>query len=232
MAKVEKVRKSCKKGNSRTQLLFPLDNVHIFNKGNNGENIFRDSRDRQRFVDKIKNVLEPVAYICSYILMPNHFHLVLKIRSKKKILQLIEKDESIKDFVQKFIDAGKSKAYIASRIISELLRRFFSDYVGYFNRKYDREGSLLRKSFRRKIIDTLEYLKNCIVYVDRNITNHIPCISYKDYPWGSYKDFIKPGYIEKINKRLFDFYGLFGSLENFIYEHERKDLIHDTYNIE
>ncbi len=219
-------------GNSKTQLMFPLEIFHIFNQGNNGEIIFHNDSDKQRFYDLLRNYLEPVAYIYCFALLSNHFHYLIKIKSRDKILSLIDKDQRIANFAQKFIDQGKTKAYIAARIVSEQLRLFFSKYASRFNLKYSRKGSLLRKNFKRKRIESATYLRNCIVYINRNITNHFPNISYKDYKWCSYSNFLDPDYIDRLNKRYFDFYSLFGDIENFIYLHERKDLDHLKYMIE
>lgn len=219
-------------GNSKVELMFPLEDFHIYNQGNNKEMIFHDRHDRQKFINEIKQYLEPVAYVYCYSLLFNHFHLVIKIKSRDKILQLIDKDEDVAKFAQKFIDAGKSKAYIAARIVSEKLRLFFSKYASYFNRKYDRTGSLFKKGYKRRRISSPMYLRNCIVYVNTNVTHHNPRISFKDYEWCSYNDFLNPNYIKDLNKRYFDFYGLFGDIENFIYLHERKDIDHNLYQID
>ncbi|MGI6718774.1 MAG: hypothetical protein ACOX4D_06490 [Bacteroidales bacterium] len=219
-------------GNSKTELMFPLEDFHIYNQGNNGEMIFHDRQDRQKFINEIKHYLEPVAYVYCHALLFNHFHFVIKIKSPSKILKLIETDKDVAKFAQKFIEAGKSKAYIAARIVSEKLRIFFSKYASYFNIKYDRSGSLFRKNYKRRRITSPVYLRNCIIYVNTNVTHHNPRISYKDYEWCSYNDFLNPNYIKDLNKRFFDFYGLFGDIENFIYLHERKDIDHNLYQID
>lgn len=205
-------------------LMFPTNDYHMFNQGINHEIIFKDSADKNRFVAYLKAYLKDIADIYTKSVMPNHFHCVIKLKSKAKILKLIEKDKKTKKFVKKF--KGRPKAYIASRIVSEKLRAFFISYAQYFNGKHKRDGNLFRKSFRRALISNPIYLRNCIVYVDRNITNHFPNIDYKDYKWSDYSCFLDKTYIDSL-AAFFDFYGLFGSIENFIKLHE-KEPVKDT----
>ncbi len=52
---------------------------HIFNRGNNKQNIFRDAKDRTFFLGKLNNSIEEHRIkIHAYCLMPNHYHLLLE----------------------------------------------------------------------------------------------------------------------------------------------------------
>ncbi|MGI6717834.1 MAG: transposase [Bacteroidales bacterium] len=199
-------------------LMFPTNDYHMFNQGINHETIFKTKADKNRFVKYLKFYLKDIADIYTKSVMPNHFHCVIKLKSKYKILKLIKKDKKIKNFVKKF--KGKSKAYIASRIVSEKLRGFFISYAQYFNRKHKRDGNVFRKNFQRTLISNTIYLKNCIVYVNRNITNHFPNIDYKDYKWSDFSCFLDKTYIDSL-AAFFDFYELFESIDNFINLHEK-----------
>ncbi|OBQ56139.1 transposase [Tamlana sp. s12] len=52
---------------------------HIYNRGNNGQNIFFEDINYTYFLDLIKKHLIPDFKILTYCLLPNHFHLLLKI---------------------------------------------------------------------------------------------------------------------------------------------------------
>lgn len=54
---------------------------HVINRGNAGENIFRGSRDREKFLDYLEMAMEKFSLkIYTYCLMTNHFHILLETR--------------------------------------------------------------------------------------------------------------------------------------------------------
>jgi REP element-mobilizing transposase RayT len=53
---------------------------HIFNKGNNRENIFKESKNYSYFLALVKKYFSEDIIIYAYCLMPNHFHFALKIK--------------------------------------------------------------------------------------------------------------------------------------------------------
>ncbi|MCQ9637463.1 transposase [Chryseobacterium sp. WG23] len=54
---------------------------HIYNRGINGENIFKSDRNYSFFLNKVVEFLIPTCDVYAYCLMPNHFHLLVKIKS-------------------------------------------------------------------------------------------------------------------------------------------------------
>jgi len=61
---------------------------HVYNRGNNKENIFIKGCNYSYLLELVKKHLTSVADIYSYCLLPNHFHLILKI---KEVIDLPEK---------------------------------------------------------------------------------------------------------------------------------------------
>lgn len=56
---------------------------HIFNRGNNKGLIFFEERNYAYFLNRISTYLLPHASVICYCLMPNHFHLVVKVHHKE-----------------------------------------------------------------------------------------------------------------------------------------------------
>ncbi|MFN2158185.1 MAG: transposase, partial [Anaerolineae bacterium] len=52
---------------------------HIYNRGNNREDLFRSDDNYRYFLRLYADHIEPVAVTFAYCLMPNHFHAVLVI---------------------------------------------------------------------------------------------------------------------------------------------------------
>lgn len=52
---------------------------HVMCRGNRRETIFQDDEDRQLFVDTLSGACARTGWrVCAYVLMPNHYHLVLE----------------------------------------------------------------------------------------------------------------------------------------------------------
>jgi len=95
--------------NSRDYKIFrPNHYYHIFNRGNNKQTIFRDSQDYLVFLDRFSRALglsplksehrvriRPFTVdtfsIIAYVLMPNHYHFLIKQNSAVRIDQLVGK---------------------------------------------------------------------------------------------------------------------------------------------
>jgi len=55
---------------------------HIYNQGNNRAKIFFSERNYLFFVEKIRRHILPYADVLAWCLMPNHFHLMVYVRSR------------------------------------------------------------------------------------------------------------------------------------------------------
>ena len=58
---------------------------HVYNRGNNKEDIFIEDKNYSYFLKLIKDHLLGVAEIYAYCLLKNHFHLIIRIKDKNEI---------------------------------------------------------------------------------------------------------------------------------------------------
>ena len=70
--------------------LYPETVYHIYNHANGEENIFRSNENYYYFLKKYTEYIHPIAETHAYCLMPNHFHLMVRIRSEKEILEYLQ----------------------------------------------------------------------------------------------------------------------------------------------
>jgi len=60
---------------------------HVINRGNAGENIFIDERDREKFLEYLAKGIERfTTRIHAYCLMSNHYHLLIETPKKRSSL--------------------------------------------------------------------------------------------------------------------------------------------------
>ena len=53
---------------------------HIYNCGINGENLFRAKENYDSFLSMMDRYVLPVADLLAWVLMPNHFHFLVRIK--------------------------------------------------------------------------------------------------------------------------------------------------------
>lgn len=156
---------------------------HIYNRGVDKSDIFREEKDYKTFLSylkiyltlrgessqemhvspskKIKNYFGEIELL-SYCLMPNHFHLFVKQNSE--------------------------------RAIDHFLRSLSTKYVRYFNTRYKRLGPLFQGPYKAVSVQT-EYQ---FIYLSKYIhRNPIALSPYKEsprrireYPYSSYANYL------------------------------------------
>ncbi|MFZ6774110.1 transposase [Undibacterium sp. SXout7W] len=63
-------------------------------------------------------------------------------------------------------------------------------YVPYFNRKYQRSGSLWQGRFKATVIEGTRYFLPCSIYIESNPVRSRLVQEAADYPWSSYRHHI------------------------------------------
>lgn len=56
---------------------------HIYNRANGSDNLFRQKSDYRHFLRLYQKYIVPVADTFAWVLMPNHFHLLVRIKEKR-----------------------------------------------------------------------------------------------------------------------------------------------------
>lgn len=58
---------------------------HLYNRGNNKEDIFIEERNYIYFLHLLKKYILPISEVYAYCLLKNHFHVALRIKEKEKL---------------------------------------------------------------------------------------------------------------------------------------------------
>lgn len=65
--------------------LEPGQIYHIWTHANGDENLFREDKNYIYFLEKYTHYIEPAADTFAYCLMPNHLHLMIRVKTEKEI---------------------------------------------------------------------------------------------------------------------------------------------------
>ena len=66
--------------------LEPNGFYHIFNRGNNRENLFFSDENCRYFLEKYGKYMNVLLDTYAYALLPNHFHLVVRARTEEEVV--------------------------------------------------------------------------------------------------------------------------------------------------
>ncbi|CAD0002892.1 transposase [Flavobacterium chungangense] len=173
---------------------------HVYNRGNNNENIFVEEKNYNYFLEKVKKYILPIADVYGYCLLKNHFHIVLRIKDKI-------------DLPEKF----KEKIHLP-------FSNLFNSYSKSINKAYDRTGSLFQEHLQRNKIENEAYLKQLILYIHLNPVKHKFSKDFQSYKHSSYRSYLSNKQ-SSIDREFI--VGLFEDLENFILCHDEKRLVYE-----
>lgn len=148
---------------NRLKVYVPESYYHIYNRGINGQNIFKDKDDYVVFLNLLKRYLSKKPTkdnkgreydnfhnnleLLAFCILPNHFHLLLYQDDR----------EAIKDF----------------------MGRISTSYATYYNKKYKRYGPLFQDRFKASHILKDEYLHHISRYL------HLNPKDYKQWEYSS-----------------------------------------------
>ena len=189
---------------------------HIYNCGVNGCNLFNEPENYSYFLDLYDKYISPIADTYAWVLMPNHFHLLVKIKSGAEI------HDSLTNSSSSNLTGFQNLSGLKNETIKPLHQYFsnlFNAYSKAFNNRYNRHGSLFERPFKRKIIDNKHYLKNVLLYIHNNPVHHGFADSPSDYPWSSYLTCVS---IKPTKLQREQVIGWFDNEANFKMYHDKK----------
>jgi putative transposase len=190
---------------------------HIYNRGNNKENIFLSDENYSYFLKKFHKYLDEFVEVYAYCLMPNHFHFLIKIKNR-----IFDEEKSVNLYL---------------RPIEKAFRDFFITYAKAFNKMYSRTGSLFQYKFKRKVIKDDNYLRRVIAYIYNNPLRNKLCAKVEDWKYSSYSAILsnKPtnlerdgvlSFFENCKEEFVEYHNIYSTLtkdREFLYKDTLKD---------
>jgi len=173
---------------------------HIYNRGNNRENIFVEERNYDYFLKLYEKYIVPVADTFAYCLLRNHFHICIRVKSEEEI----QEPPKIKRKAPKVSMPGSSNVMRDSfagggdnslikplglpvkSFVSDQFSNFFNAYAKSINKAYGRTGSLFQHPFGRVAITSDRQFWNVVTYIHQNPQKHKFIEDFRDWKYSSY----------------------------------------------
>lgn len=176
------------------------DYFHIYNRGVNGEDIFKERPNYFYFLQQYKSYCSQVFETYAYALLKNHFHLLIYVKENVQ--------------VQKHNGKGMMQLN-ASRQLSH----FFNSYAQAINKVNNRTGPLFESPFERKMVEDDNYLTAVIRYCHFNPQKHEFVKDFRDWGFSSYNTILKNDNSFLESQKVLDW---FGGSEAFEKAHEER----------
>lgn len=168
----------------------PNQVYHIYNHANGTENIFQREDNYRYFLQLYDKYLGGVVETFAYCLMPNHFHMMVRVRSDLSGFQNLtgllwhpSKNPAIKAFSD-----------------------FFNSYSKSFNKMYGRKGNLFKRSFNRLPIRDEKHWQDTFLYVHLNPYKHGFVKNLNNWKWSSWNAYRYPNKSSMINREEYKIY--------------------------
>lgn len=126
---------------------------HIYNRGNNKEDILKYSEDKALFLHLLyHNIKKTDLVLSGYCIMDNHFHLLIKTRDHPNV-------------------------------ISKFMQRLGTAYAIQINKKYKRIGHTFQGPYKANLLPYKKDIEALRIYVKNNPVRKGLVKKPKDYPW-------------------------------------------------
>jgi REP element-mobilizing transposase RayT len=180
------------------QQMVPGQYYHIYNRGNNGEDIFLEARNYVYFLKLYHKHVSPIAETYAYCLLKNHFHFLVRI-----------KDESD-------LTGFQNLSGLALKLHLPF-SHFFNAYTKAINKTYGRTGSLFERPFKRILITNESHLLYLVTYIHQNPQRHGLVTGFSKWLYSSYSK-ITSGEVAFLQVR--EVLSWFGGLHDFLETHQ------------
>lgn len=198
------------------QTKVPLEHgkyYHIYNRGNNGIDVFLETENYYHFLRLYTKYIEPIADTFAWCLLKNHFHFLVRIKETSEI------DPTNLTYNT----TNKPKVIEPSRQFSHL----FNAYTQAINKRFKRTGSLFEKNFERKEVNSERYFQQLIYYIHNNPVHHGFVKQMSLYPWSSYETIVTDQPTKFKRKEVLTIYGDKNNFLDYHSQHQNTNEIND-----
>ncbi len=161
---------------------------HIYNRGVNGEDIFKEQRNYYYFLQQYIAYCSDVFETFAYALLKNYFHLLVYVKENVQVPK-------------------HNKQGMVQLNASKQLSHLFNSYAQSVNKVYSRTGPLFESPFERKLVANDDYITSSIYYCHYNAQLHDFVKDYKDWEFSSYDAILNNNNTFLVAQKVLDWFG-------------------------
>jgi putative transposase len=139
-------------------IFLPGKHYHVYNHAISQELLFKDRENYFYFTRRLKDHLDKYVELKTYCLMPNHYHLLIRIK--------------------KF---SSDEVYVHNTIL-QAFSNFQNGYAKAINKRYFRKGRLFQSSVCRVHLPEQADINRITEYIRQNPVEHGFCKSPEAWP--------------------------------------------------
>jgi REP element-mobilizing transposase RayT len=173
---------------------------HVYNRGNNKENIFIEDKNYSFFLKLVSKHLLPISEIYSSGMMKNHFHILLRIKDYEELPHDLIKDNNR---------------------IHQLFSNLFNTYTKAINKAYNRTGSLFQEHLNKIRVIDLAFLQHLVAYIHLNPVKHEFTDDFKKYKYSSFQSILSTNSTKLKRNEVI---GFFDDIDNFVFWHDLRKI--------
>jgi REP element-mobilizing transposase RayT len=147
---------------------------HVFNRGNNKQQIFFSEKDYRLFIHYINQFIGPYSDMLAWCLMPNHFHFLIHATNKS-------------------IETRKSGGLQLSNL-SYGIKQLLSSYTKSINKRENRTGNLFQQKTKAKCVNDSNgnHSRNAFFYIHQNPLKANLVSRIEEWQYSSFSAITKP----------------------------------------
>ncbi|MDQ2720653.1 MAG: hypothetical protein M3Z26_12970 [Bacteroidota bacterium] len=198
--------------NDYHQPLLPDNIYHLFSRAVGSEKLFKSSANYLFFLQKLKQHTSAVCKIYCYTLLPNHFHILVRISDEAAIVQHFQEVKN---------RAFQPSQHDISDFIMERFSNFLNSYTKAFNKMYNRKGALFMDYIKRSSVNAETDFTSYIWYIHKNAVHHRLAKEIGEWEFDSYASILSDAPTSLLREQVIEWYG---NKCEFIKFHQQPDI--------
>ena len=191
---------------------------HVFNHGIAKEDLFRTDENFLYFLRKYNEHVSPIADTLAYCLMPNHFHLLVWMKSEEELIKYYKILQPT-GFINPSVAGLGNPSDNITTLNSQIFGNFFNAYTKAYNKRFNRKGRLYQQEFDRRLVDKDDYFRRIVHYIHFNPVHHGFVDDLRDWKYSSYSSFFSASSSKLQRETVIEW---FGDFNGFVAYHQKE----------